>query len=569
MLRFIPVDTRGGKAISKNALRIIPLGGLGEFGMNMMALEIGDDLLIIDAGVMFPGIGHLGVDIVIPDISYLKENQSRIQAIVLTHGHEDHIGALPYVLEEINIPVYGSAFTLALARSKLAEHALLDESDLREIRPREPFTVGPFKIDFLPMTHSTIDAGALAIQTPVGTILHTGDFKLDSTPPDGKMSDLHGLAEYGRRGVLAMLSDSTNVERPGISPSECAVRDRFSDIFTHATGRILVCSFSTSVHRMQLVVDLADQFGRQLAVTGRSMMKVAEIAQKMGPLKIPPGLLIPPHEASKVPRDKVVVLMTGSQGEPMAALPRAAVQKHRHVQITPGDDVVISARVIPGNEVSIFRMVDHLYRRGARIQYDDGSQPPIHVSGHASREELALMLNLVRPRYFIPVHGEYRQLYRHTQLAHEMGTPKENIFLLESGEVLELNEEIARRVEPVTVGRVCIDVGTLDEVEEVILKERRHISEDGIVVPVLAINRHTGKLESQPDIISRGFISMDEAQDLVLSARQVIKKTLSKCSLEEMTDWGVVKEKIRVSLRRHMDKETGKRPMILPIILEV
>ena len=558
-----------GRVISKNVLRIIPLGGLGEFGMNMMALEVGDDLLVIDAGVMFPGIGHLGVDIVIPDISYLKENQSRIQAIILTHGHEDHIGALPYVLEEINIPVYGSAFTLALARSKLAEHALLDGSDLREMRPREPFTVGPFKIDFLPMTHSIIDAGALAIQTPIGTVLHTGDFKLDSTPPDGKMSDLHGLAEYGKRGVLAMFSDSTNVERPGISPSERAVRDRFLDIFTQATGRILVSSFSTSVHRMQLVVDLADQFGRQLAVTGRSMMKVAEISQKMGPLKIPPGLLIPPHEVRKVPRDKVVVLMTGTQGEPMAALSRAAVQKHRHVEITPGDNVVISARVIPGNEVSIFRMIDHLYRRGARIQYDDGSQPPIHVSGHASREELALMLNLVRPRYFIPIHGEYRQLYRHTQLAHEMGIPKENIFLLESGEVLELNEEIAQRVNPVTVGRVCIDVGTLDEVEEVILKERRHISEDGIVIPVLVINRHTGKLESQPDIISRGFISMDETQDLVFSARRVIEKTLSKSSLEELTDWGVVKEKIRVSLRRHMDKETGKRPMILPIILEV
>ena len=537
--------------------------------MNMMVLEVADALLIIDAGVMFPGIEHLGVDIVIPDISYLKANQSRIQAIVLTHGHEDHIGALPYVLGEIDVPVYGSAFTLALARSKLDEHALLDDADLREMRPREPFAVGPFRIEFLPMTHSTIDAGALAIETPVGIVLHTGDFKLDSTPPDGHMSDLHALAEYGKRGVLALFSDSTNIERPGITPSERAVRERFSEIFTQARGRILICSFSTSVHRMQLVVDLAAGFSRRLAVTGRSMMQVARISQEMGRLRVPPGLMIPPHEVRQVPRNKLAVLLTGSQGEPMAALPRAAVKKHRHVEITPGDDVVISARVIPGNEVSIFRMIDHLYRRGARVQYEDGSQPPIHVSGHASREELALMLNLVRPRYFIPIHGEYRQLYRHTQLAREMRTPEENIFLLESGEVLEFNADGARRADRVTVGRICIDVGTLDEVEEVILKERRHISEDGIVVPVIAINRHTGKLESQPEIISRGFISMDEAQDLVDSARRVIEKTLAKSSAEEMTDWGVVKEKIRVSLRRHMDQETGKSPMILPVILEV
>ncbi len=537
--------------------------------MNMTAFEAADAILVVDAGVMFPGTEHLGVDILIPDITYLRENRSRIKGIVLTHGHEDHIGALPYVLEEIDVPVYGSAFTLALVRSKLEEHGLLEDADLREMRPRQPFTLGPFRVEFIHLTHSTIEAGALAIETPAGIILHTGDFKLDSTPLNGQRSDLHALAEYGRRGVLALFSDSTNVARSGFTPSENAVRERLSETFSLATQRVLICCFSTSVHRMQLVADLAAQSGRRLAVVGRSMAKVVEIARQMGRLRIPPDLMIAPHEARQLPREKVAVLITGSQGEPMAALPRAAVAKHRHIKIEPDDDVVISARVIPGNEVSIFRMIDHLYRRRARVQYADGTQPPVHVSGHASREELSLMLDLVRPRYFIPIHGEYRQLSRHAQLAQEMGTPSENIFIIESGEVLEFDKDGARRAGEVPVGSICIDGGTLDEVEDVILKERRHISADGIVVPVLAINKHTGKIEARPEIISRGFISMSEVPELLNSARQVVHRTLENSSPEEMGDWGVVKDKIRAALRRHMDQETGKNPLILPVILEV
>ena len=535
----------------------------------MMVFEVADALLVVDAGIMFPGIEHLGVDIVIPDITYLRENQSRIQGIVLTHGHEDHIGALPYILEEVNVPVYGTAFTLALARPKLEEHGLLEEVELNEIRPGTPFELGPFRVELIHLTHSTIEAGALAIETPLGVILHTGDFKFDSTPLDGRLSDLHTLAEYGQRGILALFSDSTNVDRPGMTPSERTVRERFAETFRQASGRVIVCCFSRSVHRMQLVADLAVEYGRRLAVVGRSMTQVIEIARRMGRLRVPPGLMIPPREVRQVPPDETAILMTGSQGEPMAALPRAAVAKHRHVTIEPGDDVLLSTRLIPGNEVTIFRMIDHLYRRGARVQYQDGTQPPVHVSGHASREELRLMISLLRPQYFVPIHGEYRQLCRHARLAQEMGTAEENIFVIESGEVLEFDSDGARRAGRVPVGRVCIDVGTLDEVEDVILKERRHISEDGIVVPVLAINKHTGALENQPEIISRGFISMQEAQDLVVSARQVIHRTLEKSSPEERGDWGVVKEKIRAALRRHMDQETGKRPLVLPVILEV
>lgn len=550
-------------------LRAIPLGGLGEFGMNMMAFEYDDHLIVVDCGVMFPDAELLGVDIVIPDITYLRENRNRLRAIILTHGHEDHIGALPYVLDEVDAPVYGSAFTLALVRSKLVEHGLENSTVLREMTPGAPFEAGPFKIEFIHLTHSIIEAGALAITTPLGTVLHTGDFKLDPSPTDGRVSDLHRLAELGRQGVLALFSDSTNVERPGMTPSERAVSERLTEIIAEAKGRVMISCFSTSMHRLQIVADLAQEYGRRLCFMGRSMFQNTEIARQMGRLKIPDGLLVEPRDLKKLPRNQVTLVLTGSQGEPMAALSRVAVQSHRWVAIDPGDDVVISARVIPGNEKSIFRMIDHLYRRGARVHYQDGSQPPVHVSGHASAEELKLMLNLIRPQYFIPVHGEYRQLYVHARMAEDLSAVAREVFLLESGDVLEFDANGARRKERVKVGRVCIDVGTLDEVGEVILKERRHISEDGIVIPILAINEHTGKLETAPEIVSRGFVPLDEAQDLIESAREVIMKTIEKSNLEEVGDWGVIKEKIRIALRKHFDQETGKRPMVLPVILEV
>jgi ribonuclease J len=537
--------------------------------MNMMAYEHDDHLLVVDCGVMFPDAELLGVDIVIPDITYLRENQERLRGILLTHGHEDHIGALPYVLDEVDAPVYGTPFTLALARAKLVEHGLEDAAELREMQPGAPFDLGPFHVEFIHLTHSIIEAGALALTTPLGTIIHSGDFKFDPTPMDQHVSDLHTLAAYGRRGVLALFSDSTNVERPGMTPSERAVRERFEEIMAEAKGRVLISCFATSLHRLQLVTDLAQEYGRRLCFVGRSMLQNSEIAREMGRLHVPEGLLIAPQELRKLPPNQVAVVLTGSQGEPMAALSRVAVNSHRWVAVEPGDDVVISARVIPGNEKSIFRMIDHLYRRGARVHYQDGSQPPVHVSGHGSAEELKLMLNLIRPKYFVPIHGEYRQLRRHTLMAKELAAVAGEIFLLESGDALEFDAQGARRGGRVKVGRVCIDVGTLDEVGDVILKERRHISEDGIVIPILAINKHTGQLEASPEIVSRGFVPLDEARDLVESAREVILKTIEKSNLEEVSDWGVIKEKIRIALRKHFDQETGKRPMVLPVILEV
>jgi ribonuclease J len=537
--------------------------------MNVMAYEYDGDMIVVDCGIAFPDAELLGVDIVVPDFSYVRENQERLRAILLTHGHEDHIGGLPYLLDEVDAPVYGSPFTLALVRAKLEEHGLADSVRLVEMHPGQPFDVGPFHVEFIHLTHSTIEAGALALTTPLGTVIHSGDFKFDPTPTDQRVSDLHTLADYGRRGVLALFSDSTNIDRPGLTPSERAVRARLSQIMSAAEGRVLISCFATSMHRLQIVADLAHEHGRRLCFVGRSMHQNSEIAIRLGKLHIPEGLLIPPQDIKRLPPKQVALVLTGSQGEPMAALSRVAVNNHRWVAIEHGDEVVISARVIPGNEKPIFRMIDHFYRRGARVHYQDGSQPPVHVSGHGSAEELKLMLNLVRPKYFVPIHGEYRQLYRHLELAKELAAVAEEGFLMESGDVLEFDARGARRAGRVHVGRVCIDVGTFDEVEEIILKERRHISEDGIVIPILAINEHTGQLEIQPEIVSRGFVPLEEAQDLVESAREIILKTIEKSNLEEVGDWGVIKEKIRTALRRHLSDVTGKRPMILPVILEV
>lgn len=537
--------------------------------MNMMAFEYEDHMVVVDCGVIFPDAELLGVDVVIPNITYLRENQSRLRAILLTHGHEDHIGALPYVLDEVDAPVYGTPFTLALARARLEEHGMAEMADLREMRPNEPFEAGPFRVEFIHLTHSIIDSGALAITTPLGTIIHTGDFKLDPTPTDQRVSDLHTLADYGRKGVLALFSDSTNVERPGMTPSERAVRERLSEVMAEAKGRVLISCFATSLHRMQIVADLAREHGRRLCFIGRSMFKNSEIALEMGRLQIEPDLLVQPQDIRKLPPGEVALMVSGSQGEPLSALARIAVDRHRWVSIEPNDEVVLSARIIPGNEKGIFRMMDHLYRRGAHVHYDDGSRPPVHVSGHGSAEELRLMLNLVRPRYFIPIHGEYRQLCRHLELAKELAAVSGEAFLLESGDVLEFDERGARRNGRVTVGRVCIDVGTLDEVGDVILNERRRISADGIVIPILAINKYSGELANEPEIVSRGFVPLEEADELVERARQMIRETLEKSNLEEMTDWGVVKDKIRSTLRRFFDQELGKRPMVLPVIMEV
>jgi ribonuclease J len=549
-------------------LHIVPLGGLGEFGMNCMAVRWGDDIIVIDAGLMFPEAELLGVDIVVPDISYLTENRQRVRAIILTHGHEDHIGALPWILSELNVPVWGTEFTLALLEDKLEEHGLLEDADLREMRSGERFKVGPFTIHPIHVTHSLVDCVALAIHTPLGVLIHTGDFKVDPTPTDNKMFDLHAFAEYGKQGVLALFQDSTNVERKGYTPSERAVRRKFDEVFAHTKRRLFISCFSSSIHRIKLAVELAWQHGRKVAFVGRSMTNTSEIAEDLGYIEIPEGLLIHPGDMKNYPPEKVCVMISGTQGEPMSALSRAAVDNHKHAKIEKGDTVVLSSRIIPGNEKAIYRMVDHLFRRQAHVIYEDGSSPPIHVSGHGSQEELKLIINLVKPKYFIPVHGEYRQLKLHAEMAGAMHSSVGSVMLIESGDILELDELGARKAGRVNVGRVCIDSGSrTDVVEDLIIKDRRHLSEDGIVLPIIAINKLSGRVESSPEIVTRGFAPGEDG--FVDGARQLVMQTLDQSSDEEKADYGVIKEKIRADLKRYISKQTQKRPLIMPVILEI
>jgi ribonuclease J len=549
-------------------LHIVPLGGLGEFGMNCMAMRWGDDIIVIDAGLMFPEVELLGVDIVVPDISYLTENRQKVKAIILTHGHEDHIGALPWILSELNVPVYGTEFTLAYVEDKLEEHGLLDDADLREIRAGEGFKVGPFTVHPIHVTHSLVDCVSLAIHTPLGVIIHTGDFKVDPTPTDNKLFDLHAFAEYGKQGVLALFQDSTNVERKGYTPSERAVRRKFDEIFARTERRLFISCFSSSIHRIKLAVELAAQHGRKVAFLGRSMNSSAEIAEDLGYVEIPEGLLVHPGEMKNYAPEKICVLISGTQGEPMSALSRAAVDNHKHAKIEKGDTVVLSSRIIPGNEKSIYRMVDHLFRREAHVIYDDGSSPPVHVSGHGSQEELKLIINLVKPKYFIPIHGEYRQLKLHAEMAGAMHGSVGNVILIESGDVLEFDELGARKAGKVNVGRVCIDSGSrTDVVEDLIIKDRRHLSEDGIVLPIIAIHKLTGRLETSPEIVTRGFAPGEDG--FVDGARQLVMQTLETSSDEEKADYGVIKEKIRSDLKRYISKQTQKRPLIMPVILEI
>jgi ribonuclease J len=549
-------------------LHIVPLGGLGEFGMNCMAVRWGDDIIVIDAGLMFPEAELLGVDIVVPDISYLIENRQRVRAIILTHGHEDHIGALPWILSELNVPVWGTEFTLALLEDKLEEHGLLDDADLREIRPGERFKAGPFTIHPIHVTHSLVDCVSLAIHTPLGVLIHTGDFKVDPTPTDNKMFDLHAFAEYGKQGVLALFQDSTNVERKGYTPSERAVRRKFDEVFAHTKRRLFISCFSSSIHRIKLAVELAGLHGRKVAFVGRSMTNSSEIAEDLGYIEIPEGLLIHPGEMKNYPPEKVCVMISGTQGEPMSALSRAAVDNHKHAKIEKGDTVVLSSRIIPGNEKAIYRMVDHLFRRQAYVIYEDGSSPPIHVSGHGSQEELKLIINLVKPKYFIPIHGEYRQLKLHAEMAGAMHSSVGNVMLIESGDILEFDELGARKAGRVNVGRVCIDSGSrTDVVEDLIIKDRRHLSEDGIVLPIIAINKLSGRVESSPEIVTRGFAPGEDG--FMEGARQLVMQTLEQSSDEEKADYGVIKEKIRADLKRYISKQTQKRPLIMPVILEI
>jgi ribonuclease J len=556
--------------LSKRSLWAIPLGGLGEFGMNMMALRCGDDIIVVDAGLMFPEQELLGVDIVIPDISYLKQNKRMVRAIVLTHVHEDHIGAIPYILPDLNVPVYGTRFTLAILRKKLEEHGLLDDADLNEVSPGQTTRIGPFEIEYIHVTHSTIDCVALAIRTPVGVIIHTGDFKIDPTPVDGKPFDLHAFARYGQEGVLALFSDSTNVERPGFTPSERAVVVRLEELFRAAPKKVVVSCFSSSIHRIQQVVDIALHAGRKVGFVGRSMVDNVEIAHELRKLRIPDGSVVRPQDLKSYEPSRLVVLASGSQAEPLSALSRIAVDNHRLLSIGENDTVILSARIIPGNEKAIFRMIDHLFRRRVLVYYEGGRSAPIHVSGHASQEEMKILLQLVKPKFFIPLHGEYRQLFRHAALAEQMAAVSGEIFLLESGQPIEFTEDgRAYRREPVTAGRVLVDSGSLEEIEEVVVRDRRHLAADGVVVPIIAIDKHTGQLEGSPEIVTRGFLPSDDGAEILNQAREIILRTVEQSSPEEKTDWSVIKEKIRADLKRFLNKQTSKRPLILPVILEV
>jgi ribonuclease J len=551
-------------------LHLVPLGGLGEFGMNCMAVRWGDDIIVIDAGLMFPESELLGVDIVVPDISYLIANREKVRGIVLTHGHEDHIGGLPWILSELNVPVFGTEFTLALVENKLDEHQLLDDADLREIRPSTRFILGPFTINPIQVTHSLVDCVALAIHTPLGVVIHTGDFKVDPTPTDNRLFDLHTFAEYGKdRSVLALLQDSTNADRRGYTPSERAVKGKFDEIFARAERKLFISCFSSSIHRIKLAIETAGEYKRKIALVGRSISESTDIALDLGYLDVPEGTLIHAGQIKEYRPEQVCILISGTQGEPMSALSRAAVDNHKHAKIERGDTVVLSSRIIPGNEKGIYRMIDHLFRREANVIYDDGSTPPVHVSGHASQEELKLIINLVKPRYFIPIHGEYRQMRIHADLARSMHGAVGQVLMMESGDVLEFDELGARKIDKVPVGRICIDSGSRgDVVEDLVIKDRRHLSEDGIVLAIIAINKLTGSVESIPEIVMRGFAAGSE-NGFTQELRKVIATTLDNSTPEEKADYGVIKEKIRADLKRFIVKTTSRRPLIMPVILEI
>ncbi|MCL4516249.1 MAG: ribonuclease J [Firmicutes bacterium] len=548
-------------------LRIIPLGGVGEIGKNMTVLEYGNDIIVIDAGLMFPDDEMLGVDLVIPDITYLQENKDRVRAIILTHGHEDHIGALPYVLKEINVPVYGTRLTLGIVKGKMEEVSPEVTANFQTVKAGDRINVGVFNIEFLRVSHSIPDVVALAIHTPYGYVLHTSDFKIDLTPIDGEVTDFHRFSDYGDRGVLVMLSDSTNAERPGYTLSERVVGQTFDDTFRVAENRILVASFASNVHRVQQIVDSAIKFGRKVCVVGRSMVNVVGIARDLGYLNIPDGVMVDVDDIDRIPLNRLVVITTGSQGEPMSALTRMCPHCSRKVNIIPGDTIIISASPIPGNEKLVARTINFLFKQGAQVIYEAFSG--VHVSGHASQEELKLMLNMARPRYFIPVHGEYRHLVKHAQLAEAVGVSKENIFLTEYGDVIEINHKGAQLAGKVTAGKVLVDGLGIGDVGNIVLRDRKLLSQDGILIVVVTIDRQTGHVVAGPDIVSRGFVYMRESEELMDEARAKVRDALEKCQSERISEWSNIKTNVRDVLSRYLYERTKRRPMVLPIIMEV
>jgi len=549
---------------SQPPLEIVPLGGLGEFGMNIMVIACGETAILVDAGVMFPEPELLGVDLIIPDLRHLQ--QYRIAALILTHGHEDHIGAVPHVMDAFQGPVYGTPLTLALVENKLGDDNDQRKDRLVRVRPRERVQIGAFTIEFLRVTHSIPDCVALAIETPHGVVIHTGDFKIDQTPIDGEHVDFHRLAQLGASGVLVLLADSTNIERRGFTGSELEVTDAFEEIFTNTQGKIVVATFASSIYRMQILVDLAAQFDRRVAFVGRGVSENSEIAQRLGYLRIPAGVQIKESDVRSFPAQDVVCICTGSQGEPQAALPRIAINDHRHVRLDAEDVVVFSAREIPGNEKAIGRVMNHVAKRGAEVVYEGIKH--VHVSGHGSEEELKLMLSLVRPRYFVPIHGEYRQLARHARVAARVsgGT---KVLLAENGDLIRFDRDGGRLAGKVPAARILIDGTRSGEVGDEVLRDRRHLAEDGLVVPVVAIDKQSGALEETPDVITRGFVVDARTEALLKEIPSLLATTIEGANVEERTDPGLIKERIRVDLQRFFRKRSGLRPLVLPVIMEI
>lgn len=555
-------------AKNKKKLKVIPLGGLQEIGKNITVFEYEDDIFVVDCGLAFPEDEMLGIDLVIPDVSYLVKNKEKVRGIILTHGHEDHIGALPYVLKDLNVPVFGTRLTLGLVKYKLEEHGMLDMVDLRNVEPGQVIELGAFKVEFIRSTHSIADTVALAIFTPVGTIVHTSDFKIDYTPIEGETIDLARFAELGKEGVLLFMCDSTNVEREGYTMSERTVGETFEEIFMNAKSRILVATFASNVHRIQQIVNAAVKFGRKVAICGRSMLNVTNVAMELGYLNVPEGALVDIDQIDKYNPRNIVIITTGSQGEPMSALSRMAMSDHRKVEIVPGDLVIISANSIPGNEKFVFRVINELFKKGADVIYE--ALADIHVSGHAFKEELKLMHKLVKPKFFLPVHGEYRHLKQHANLAHSLGMSMENIFVMDIGKVLELTADTARINGSVTSGRVLVDGLGVGDVGNIVLRDRKHLSQDGLIVIVITTESETGAVIAGPDIISRGFVYVRESEDLMEQVREVTKAALQKC--EDKTtrnDWSAKKSIIKDELRDFLYEKTKRKPMILPIIMEI
>ncbi|SHJ57477.1 ribonuclease J [Clostridium cavendishii DSM 21758] len=551
----------------KLKVKIIPLGGLNEIGKNITAIEYKEDIVVIDCGLKFPEEDMFGIDIVIPDVSYLLKNKDKVRGIFLTHGHEDHIGALPYILKQLNVPVYGTKLTLGIVETKLKEHGLLSTTELIRVKPRDVIKLQSVSVEFIKTNHSIADSVAIAIHTPMGAVLHTGDFKVDYTPIDGEVMDFARFAELGRKGVLCMMADSTNVERAGYTMSERTVGASFLNIFGKAKGRIIVATFASNIHRIQQIVLAAESLGRKIAVSGRSMENIVQVAIELGYLTVEKDSMVGIDNINKYPNDQIVVITTGSQGEPMSALARMAASEHRKLSIVEGDTIIISATPIPGNEKTVSKVINQLFKKGAEVIYE--SLAAVHVSGHACQEELKLMHSLVKPKYFIPVHGEYRHLKQHSELAIKLGLPEQNTVIVDNGDIIELSRDAIRKNGTVQSGQIFVDGLGVGDVGNIVLRDRKHLSQDGILTVVVTIEKETGTLVAGPDIISRGFVYVRESEDLMVEAREIVKSVLLDCEEKNITDWATMKSSMRDQLRMYLYEKTKRKPMILPIIMEI